>query len=153
MEYRFSFHLVNSERELNYRLLIRNCLLNCSSRTIHQNLYFNFQRSSKQMLSNRGLFSTVHSLTPFLLALGGVLTDFLTTQVGLTVGLCEANPNYHPVCACIVFFTVLYLLMKLLPPKKSWNRLIMGIALLSYFGTIHNLLVLLGVFPGLIAIS
>jgi hypothetical protein len=105
------------------------------------------------MLSNRGLFSTVHSLTPFLLALGGVLTDFLTTQVGLSVGLGEANPNYHPVYACIVFFTVLYLLMKLLPPKKSWNRLIMGIALLSYFGTIHNLFVLLGVFPGLVVIS
>ena len=105
------------------------------------------------MFSIRGLFSTVHSLTPFLLALGGVLTDFLTTQVGLTIGLHEANPNYHPVYACVIFFTVLYLLTKLLPPKKLWKRLTMGIALLSYFGTIHNLFVLLGVFPGLVVIS
>lgn len=101
------------------------------------------------MFSNRRLFSTVHSLTPFLLALGGVLTDFLTTQIGLTIGLHEANPNYHPVYAGVTFFTMLYLLTKLLPPKDSWKNLIMGIAILSYFGTIHNLFVLLGVFPGL----
>ena len=105
------------------------------------------------MFSNSGPFWAVRSLTPFFLALGGVSTDFLTTQIGLTMGLREANPNYHPMYACVIFFTILYLLTKLLPPQKLWKRLTMGVALVSYFGTIHNILILLGIFSGIIAIS
>lgn len=105
------------------------------------------------MFSTRGLFFAIHSLTPFLLVLGGVSTDFLTTQIGLTIGLRESNPHYHPVYACVIFFTILYLLTTLLPPKKLWKRLTVGIALLSYFGTVHNILVLLGFFPGFGVVS
>jgi hypothetical protein len=105
------------------------------------------------MFSNSGPFWAVRSLTPFLLALGGVSTDFLTTQIGLTMGLREANPNYHPMYACVIFFTILYLLTKLLPPQKLWKRLTIGVALVSYFGTVHNILVLLGIFSGIIMLS
>ena len=105
------------------------------------------------MFSNSGSFWVVRSLTPFLLALGGISTDFLTTQIGLNIGLREANRNYHPLYACVIFFSVLYLLTKLLPPQKLWKRLTVGVALLSYFGAVHNILVLLGIFPGIVAIS
>lgn len=105
------------------------------------------------MVFNSGSFWVVRTTTPFLLALGGVTTDFLTTQIGLTIGLREANPNYHPVFACMIFFTMLYLLTKLLPPQKLWKRLTVGVALLSYFGTVHNILVLLGIFSGIVASS
>ena len=105
------------------------------------------------MFSNRDSLWIVHSLTPFLIALGGVSTDFLTTQIGLNIGLREANPNYHPMYAFVIFFTILYLLTKLLPRQKLWKRLTMGVALLSYFGTVHNIFVLLGISPGIVVIS
>jgi hypothetical protein len=102
------------------------------------------------MFSNRYSLWVLRPFTPFLLALGGITTDFLTTHVGLSLGLHEAHPNYHPIYSCMIFFTLLYLLTKLLPQQKSWKRCIMGVALLSYFGPVHNILVLAGIFPGLV---
>lgn len=101
------------------------------------------------MLTNRYSLWVLCPLTPFLLALGGISTDYLTTHIGLSFGLHEAHSNYHPIYSLIIFFTLLYLLTNLLPKQKLWKQCIVGVALLSYFGTVHNILVLAGIFPGL----
>jgi hypothetical protein len=102
------------------------------------------------MFPNRYSLWILRPFSPFLLALGGITSDFLTTRVGLSLGFREAHSNYQPIYSCVIFFTLLYLLTKLLPQQKSWKRCIVGVALLSYFGTVHNILVLAGIFPGFV---
>jgi hypothetical protein len=91
-------------------------------------------------------------MLPFLLALGGVVSDFATTTVGLNfcTGLCETHPQYSPVWALLFFWTAITVLTLALPRKKPWSLGIDGIALMSYIGTINNILVILGLFSGLV---
>ena len=85
---------------------------------------------------------------PFLLALGGVLSDYVTTTIGLGMGFYETNPEYHPVNALMIFWGAIALL-SLTFPRKHWTLGANGLALTSYLGAINNTLVILGLFSGL----
>jgi len=89
-------------------------------------------------------------MSPFLLALGGVVSDYITTNIGLGIGFYETHPQYHPVWALLIFWGALAVLTLTLPRKKPWNLSIHGLALTSYLGAINNTLVILGLFPGLV---
>jgi hypothetical protein len=88
-------------------------------------------------------------MIPFVIALTGVLSDYLSTTIGLSRGLREAHPQYHPVWAGLVFGFALILLTCMLPRDKWGRRCITGIALCSYLGAVNNAFVLLGIFPGI----
>jgi len=87
---------------------------------------------------------------PFLLSLGGVLSDYLTTRIGLSLGFYETHPHYNPVLALLIFWGAVALLTATLPKRRSWNLSINGLASISYLGVINNILVILGVFSGLV---
>ncbi len=87
---------------------------------------------------------------PFLLALGGVVSDYITTNIGLGLGLYEINRNYHPLLALLVFWGITAILVLLLPRERSWRMSINTLMLTSYLGAVNNILVILGVFPGLV---
>ncbi|MEM2130276.1 MAG: hypothetical protein QXZ70_06730 [Candidatus Bathyarchaeia archaeon] len=91
-------------------------------------------------------------MLPFLLALGGVITDFATTTIALNfcTGLYETHPNYNPIYALTIFWTAIAALTLTLPKNKPWTLSINGIALASYIGTINNTLVILGLCYGLV---
>jgi len=91
-------------------------------------------------------------MLPFLLALGGVISDFATTTVALNfcTGLYETHPNYNPIWALTIFWTAITTLTLTLPKSKPWILSINGIALASYIGAINNTLVILGVIPGIV---
>ena len=90
-------------------------------------------------------------MIPFLIALGGVLADYVTTTYALNfcTGIYETHPQYSPVWAILVFWGSLAILTIALPRRKPWNLSINSIALISYLGAINNILVILGVFPGI----
>lgn len=84
---------------------------------------------------------------PFILSMSGVLFDYLTTTIGLNLGLQESCPGYHPLKALFVFWGIITSLSLVLPREKKWEIGINAIALLSYVGAVNNLLVLSGFVP------
>ena len=94
-------------------------------------------------IANRGMI-------PFLVSLGGVVSDYITTRIGLSMGFYETHSQYHPVSALLIFWGALTVLALTLPRKKSWNLCLHGLALASYLGAVNNILVILGVFSGLV---
>jgi len=88
-------------------------------------------------------------ILPFLLALGGVITDYVTTTIGLSMGFFETNPQYHPFSALLVFWGAVTVLTLVLPKKRTWIVVANGLALSSYIGVANNALVILGLFSGL----
>jgi hypothetical protein len=90
-------------------------------------------------------------MLPFLLALGGIITDYVTMTIGLNfcIGLYETNPQYSPIWALLIFWGAITVLTLMLPKKKPWTLSINGLALASYLGAINNTLVILGLFSGI----
>jgi hypothetical protein len=86
---------------------------------------------------------------PFVLALAGIILDYVTTIVGLSMGFYETNPQYNPVWALICFWGSLTVLTLSLPREKPWRLAKYGLALASYAGFVNNVLVIMGVFPGI----
>jgi len=88
-------------------------------------------------------------IPPFLLALGGVVSDYVTTTIGLGMGFYETHPQYHPFWAILYFWGVITILTVALPKKRLWTLCINGLASASYLGFVNNALVILGIFPGI----
>jgi len=91
----------------------------------------------------------LREMTPFILSLGGVLADYVTTTIGLGLGFTETHPQYHPLTALAIFWGAITVLTLTMPRRSPWNLAVHGIALVSFLGGVNNLLVILGVFPGL----
>jgi hypothetical protein len=87
---------------------------------------------------------------PFVLSLIGVSSDYVTTKLGLSLGFYETHPHYNPLLALLIFWGAIALLSTLLPREKLWDMSINGLASASYLGTANNVLVILGVFSGLV---
>ena len=88
-------------------------------------------------------------ISPYLLSLGGVLSDYTTTTQGLRLGFSEINSHYHPVLALVVFWGLITLLAWALPKKNSMNLGVHALVFLSFLGAINNAALILGLFPGL----
>ena len=88
--------------------------------------------------------------TPFLISLFGVISDYITTRIGLDLGFYETHPQYHPLNALLMFWGASIILTFTLPKNRRWLLGINGLASASYLGAINNLLVILGLFSGLI---
>ena len=88
-------------------------------------------------------------MPPFILALGGIISDYISTTIGLGLGFHETNPQYHPLWALLYFWGALTVLTLTLPKSKNWKFIIYVLALTTYIGLINNILVILGVFPGI----
>jgi len=95
----------------------------------------------------------LEKFTPFVLSLSGILSDYLTTRIGLGLGFQESNANYHPLNALCIFWVVAALLTTFMPKEKHWVISIHCIALAPYLGMVNNLLVIFGLFSGLFFLS
>jgi len=91
----------------------------------------------------------IKKFLPFILSFGGILLDYLTTIMGLSLGFYETHPNYHPLLALLIFWSAIAILVLALPKEKPWKLSVNAIALISYLGAVNNMLVILGVFPGI----
>ncbi len=88
-------------------------------------------------------------MLPFVLAIGGVILDYVSTGIGLGMGFYEIHPQYSPLWALLCFLGALTVLTLTLPEGKVWRLAKNGLALASYLGFVNNMLVILGIFPGL----
>jgi len=91
-------------------------------------------------------------VTPFLIALSGIISDYATTTYALNfcTGLYETHPQYSPLWALLIFWGAIAILILTLPRKKPWNISINGLALASFIGAVNNVLVILGLFSGIV---
>jgi len=88
---------------------------------------------------------------PCLIAWLGILTDYLTTRIALGhAGFYETHPNYSPLYALAIFTCSILLLDQLLPKTPRWNMALTLWSILSWLGTINNILALTGIINGLI---
>jgi hypothetical protein len=87
-------------------------------------------------------------IPPFLLALVGVILDYMCTTIGLTMGFYEINPQYHPVWALLYFWGVMVMFALFMPKNKIRMLSLYGFAAVSYMGVVNNTLVILGLFHG-----
>ena len=95
------------------------------------------------------LKASTHNALPFIISLIGVIADYMTTIVGLSLGFYETHHQYHPVLALAIFWGALTLLTLALPKKKFWWISKTVIAAASFLGSVNNTLVILRFFPGL----
>lgn len=85
-------------------------------------------------------------LSPFVVSGLGCLADFVTTRIGLSCGFVETHVKYSPVVALSIFWGALAVCSLAGSPRKGSLLL----ACLSWLGAVNNVLVLLGVFGGLV---
>ena len=81
-------------------------------------------------------------LLPYLVSFIGVLSDYLTTNIGLGIGFTETNPSYNPILALIIFWGALSFLTLTLPKNRVWNIGRSSLALASFVGAINNIVVM-----------
>ena len=87
-------------------------------------------------------------MRPFLQVLGGVISDYVTTAMGLGLGFCESNPEYNPVVSLLIFFAITAILTLAVPRNRPWNLSFHVIGAASYLGAINNVLVMSGLITG-----
>ncbi len=89
-------------------------------------------------------------MVPFIVSLGGIFSDYLTTRMGLVLGYYETHALYSPLSALLIFWGTTSLLAVILPKRDLWDVGITSLAFASYLGAVNNILVILGIFSGLI---
>jgi hypothetical protein len=88
-------------------------------------------------------------ITPYMIAVLGVASDFVSTQVGLARGFLEMHLLYSPVYSLTIFWALLTVATLGLPRGNLRRMLIFAIALLSFVGVFNNVSILTGIFRGL----
>jgi hypothetical protein len=81
-------------------------------------------------------------LLPYLVSLIGILSDYLTTHIGLGLGFVETNLSYNPILALAIFWGALSFLTLTLPKNRVWKIGLSSLVLASFVGVINNILVM-----------
>ena len=92
------------------------------------------------------ILKRIGNVLPYLVSLIGVLLDYLTTTVGLSLGLHETNSLYHPVLSLIIFWVILTFMNLALPRKGLWNICKNVYASTPFLAAFSNILVITSVF-------
>lgn len=88
-------------------------------------------------------------LLPYLVCLVGILSDYLTTTIGLGLGFYETNA-FHPISAIATFWGALGILSLSQTPKSQLYGMSKNVVVLaSFIGVVNNILVITGFFSGL----
>ncbi len=88
-------------------------------------------------------------LLPFAIALTGVLMDAFTTMIGLSRGYVETHPNYSPVWALLIFWSVIAVSM-IIPRTRFSRTFTLLVSIAPFLGAVNNSLVIIGAFQGLV---
>ena len=95
------------------------------------------------------LSKTTGEVRPYLISLVGVVSDYLTTTIGLGRGFYETNASYNPFFALTIFWGCLAVFTLALPKTRIWSISKNMLASISFLGAVNNTLVILNVFSGL----
>ena len=95
------------------------------------------------------LLEKTRTIIPYLVSVLGIFSDYLTTNIGLRLGLREINVSYNPVLALIIFWGALTFLNLTLQNKRLLNMSRNILSYTSFLGALNNTLVITGIFSGL----
>ena len=87
-------------------------------------------------------------LIPFILTFLGVVLDYVTTEMGLSRGFVEINPNVSFINLFLSVTALLFFVYYAIPDFKYKLHYMVFISAFTFFPCIHNSLVLAGVFDG-----
>jgi hypothetical protein len=76
----------------------------------------------------------------------GVVTDFVSTQLGLIRGFQEGNVLYGPIPSLFIFWTILTVASLALPKGILRRTFVLAIVSLSFVGVFNNIFVMAGIF-------
>lgn len=85
---------------------------------------------------------------PLVISAMGVLLDALTTMIGVSMGFYEIHPNYNPVIALMIFWTLIAVTWAL-PRTRVVRVFTILLSATPFLGAVNNSLVIIGFFPGL----
>jgi len=86
---------------------------------------------------------------PFAISALGVILDALTTIIGLSMGFYETHPNYNPILALAIFWSLIAV-VRTLPRTRIVRIFTILLSAAPFLGAMNNSLVIMGVFSGLI---
>jgi hypothetical protein len=82
---------------------------------------------------------------PYLISMLGVLLDYLTTAMGLGLGLYESHPSFNPLLAVAAFWGIQALVNLMLPKGRVRTFSTRMFVIVSFLGALNNTLVIMGV--------
>lgn len=88
-------------------------------------------------------------MIPFAISALGVILDALTTIIGLSMGFYETHPNYNPILALAIFWSLIAV-VRTLPRTRIVRIFTILLSAAPFLGAMNNSLVIMGVFSGLI---
>ncbi len=91
----------------------------------------------------------IEEFIPFAISAIGVVLDALTTMIGLSEGFHETHPNYNPLLALLIFWSLIGV-TKLLPRSRFVRVFTLVLSVSPFIGAINNSLVIIGAFQGLV---
>jgi hypothetical protein len=97
----------------------------------------------------RSTFVKIEELIPFAIAAIGVILDALTTSIGLSKGFYETHPNYNPLYALLIFWSLIGV-THFLPRSRFIRAFTTVISMAPFLGALNNSLVIIGAFQGLV---
>ena len=91
---------------------------------------------------------SIWSILPYLISLFGIVSDHLTTTIGLGLSFNETNLSYNPILAVAIFWGTIAFLNLMLPKGKVLTYSKNTLVLTSFLGVVNNTLVITGIFSG-----
>ena len=95
------------------------------------------------------MFVDFREAIPFFTAAIGVILDAFTTLTGLSMGLHETHPNYNPILALMIFWSLIAV-VRILPRTRVVRLFMILLSAAPFLGAVNNSLVILGVYSGLV---
>jgi len=80
---------------------------------------------------------------PYEVATIGVIGDYASTLIGLSVGCYETHPTYSPLNAALFWFIILTIIRFTFRKSKYQEKIMTVFSILSLYGVIHNILYLI----------
>ncbi len=91
------------------------------------------------------IFVKIEGVIPFAISALGVILDAVTTMIGLSEGFHETHPNYNPLWALLIFWSLI-VVTKLLPRSRFVRAFTLVLILTPFLGAINNSMVIIGAF-------
>ncbi|MCJ7633121.1 hypothetical protein MUP77_12110, partial [Candidatus Bathyarchaeota archaeon] len=89
------------------------------------------------------IFVKIEEVIPFAISAVGVILDAVTTMIGLSEGFNETHPNYNPLWALLIFWSLIGV-TKLLPRSRFVRAFTLVLSLTPFLGAINNSMVIIG---------
>ena len=102
-------------------------------------------------MNSIGCVRSIRVMLPaYVVAFLGCVSDYITTRIGLGMGFYETHLQSSPLLSMGIFVGAITILAFTLPRSPKWKLCTIFLATWSFLGAANNILVIFGVFGGLV---